>query len=219
MALLSLAQADAAIICWEGKYRYNFWRPITAIQRADEDGNFATDADMSWNHLLVAPNFPEYPSGHSTFSKAAAQVLAWFYGTDAITFGVSSDSLPGVTRTFDSLTACADEVGRSRIYGGIHFQSANRDGKASGRKIADYVDDNYLLPMSALPNLRFAGLAGGCPVLRVHGVPGRDYGVQATTDFVAWSEVGTVTAALGGVVCRDQPVPSSPHRFYRVAAR
>jgi hypothetical protein len=96
---------------------------------------------------------------------------------------------------------------------------AASDGKASGLKIADYVVANCLLPVAALPCLRFAGLADGCPVLRVHGVIGREYGVQATTDFVTWSEVGTVTAAPGGVVCRDQSVPSSPHRFYRVAAR
>ena len=151
--------------------------------------------------------------------KAGAQLLAWFCGTDAVTFTVTSDSLPGVTRTFHSLATCADEVGRSRIYGGIHFESANRDGKASGRKVGDYVVANYLLPRSALPSLRIAGFADGCPLLRIHGVLGREYVVQSTTDFVEWFEVGAVTAASGGVVCRDPAAASSPHRFYRVEAR
>ena len=165
------------------------------------------------------PTSPSIRAATARSEKAGAQVLAWVWGTDAITFTATSDSLPGVTRTFHSLAACADEIGRSRVYGGIHFQSANGDGKASGLKIADYVVANCLLPVAALPCLRFAGLADGCPVLRVHGVIGREYGVQATTDFVTWSEVGTVTAAPGGVVCRDQSVPSSPHWFYRVAAK
>src|SRR5437764_1757374 len=103
IALLSLAQADAAIVCWEAKYRYNFWRPITAIQRADEDNNPATDKDASWSHFLAAPPFPAYTSGHSAFSKASAQVLTHFYGTDEIAFAARSDSLPGVTRRFTSL--------------------------------------------------------------------------------------------------------------------
>ena len=107
-ALLSLAQADAAIVCWETKYRYNFWRPITAVERADEDGNPATEKDAAWDHFLASPPFPAYTSGHSTFSKASAQVLARFYGTDAIAFNATSDSLPGVIRNFASLAACAD---------------------------------------------------------------------------------------------------------------
>jgi membrane-associated phospholipid phosphatase len=145
-ALISLSQADSAIVCWEAKYRYNFWRPVTAIQRADEDGNTATDADTKWEQNLASPPFPSYISGHSTFSKAVATVLTVFFGRDSISFTATSDSLPGVTRQYSSLSACADEVGMSRIYGGIHFQFDNREGKLCGQKIAEYVCANFLLP-------------------------------------------------------------------------
>src|ERR1051326_6005151 len=93
-ALLSLAQADAAIVCWEAKYRYNLWRPVTAIRRADEDANATTVPNASWDSYLSSPPFPSYTSGHSTFSKASAQVLTHFYGTDSVAFTAVSDSLP-----------------------------------------------------------------------------------------------------------------------------
>jgi hypothetical protein len=216
MTLLSLAQADAAIVCWEGKYRHNFWRPITAIRRADEDGNPATEPDPEWDHFLPAPNFPEYPSGHSTFSKAGAQMLTRFYGTDALSFTALSDELPGITRRFESLAACADEVGQSRIYGGIHFQFANRDGKASGRKVADAVFDRYLLPVNVLPVLRLEGVPAHGLQLRVHGMIGHVYEVEVTSDFAAWHILTAVVAVPGGVVWQDPEGATSSHRFYRV---
>lgn len=146
-ALLSIAQADAAIVCWEAKYRHNFWRPVTAIQRAGEDGNPQTDADGKWDALLSAPPFPGYVSGHSMFSKASAEVLTHFFGTDKVEFEATSDSLPGVVRRFTSFAACADEVGMSRIYGGIHFGFDNTQGKLSGQKIGDYVSTHCLAPI------------------------------------------------------------------------
>ncbi|MFM8359599.1 MAG: vanadium-dependent haloperoxidase, partial [Verrucomicrobiota bacterium] len=132
MALLCLAQADSAIACWETKYRYNTWRPVTAIRRGDEDGNAATVAEPEWEALLNAPNFPEYPSGHSIFSQASAAILRAFYGTDALTFTATSDSQPGVQRTYRSLQACADEIAQGRVWGGIHFGFASAAGKRAG---------------------------------------------------------------------------------------
>lgn len=136
-ALLNIAEADAGIVAWDAKYEYNFWRPITAIEQADTDGNPDTLADPTWNPLLVTPPFPEYISGHSTFSGAADAVLTFFFGD--ISFTTSSAGLPGVTRSFDSFTQAANEAGISRIYGGIHFQSANEDGLAAGRALGNYV--------------------------------------------------------------------------------
>jgi len=78
--------------------------------------------DPTWTPLLTTPNFPEYTSGHSTFSGAAAGVLAAFYGTDDIVFTTTSDGLPGVERTYTSFSQAAEEAGMSRIYGGIHFE-------------------------------------------------------------------------------------------------
>ena len=112
--------------------------PITAIPEADLDGNPATEAQADWQPFLITPNFPEYISGHSTFSAAAATILAATFG-DATTFTMQSLGLPGVSRTFESFNAAAAEAGRSRIYGGIHYEFSNQDGQATGRKIGEWV--------------------------------------------------------------------------------
>src|SRR5262249_17905805 len=106
----------------------------------------ATTADPNWTPLLPTPPFPEYVSGHSTFSGAAAVVLAAFYGEDQIPFSVGSDDLPGVFRTYHGFSEAALESGMSRIYGGIHFMSANVNGLASGAAIGQYVTTHLLLP-------------------------------------------------------------------------
>jgi membrane-associated phospholipid phosphatase len=142
-ALLNIAEADAAIIAWDCKYKFEFWRPVTAIRNGDLDPPVETEKDANWTPLLVTPPFPEYTSGHSTFSAAAATVLAFFFGGD-IPFTTESDDLPGVVRSFSSFTAAAQEAGISRIYGGIHFLSANEAALASGERLGGYVSDNFL---------------------------------------------------------------------------
>jgi membrane-associated phospholipid phosphatase len=137
-AQLGLALADAAVASWNVKYRDGFWRPVTAIRAGDTDGNPATAADPTWTPLLVTPPFPEYVSGHSTFSGAAAAVLTAAFG-DAVSFTTDSVGLPGVQRTFGSFTAAADEAGLSRIYGGIHYSFSNIDGLATGRAVGEHV--------------------------------------------------------------------------------
>jgi hypothetical protein len=127
-ALLNIALADAAIVSWDCKYVFNFWRPITAIQLAEMDGNADTAADRTWTPLLPTPPFPEYTSGHSTFSGAAAAILAQFYGTDEIPFTVGTDDLPSIYRHYERFSDAAHESGISRIYGGIHFMAATVSG-------------------------------------------------------------------------------------------
>lgn len=144
-ALLNVAQADAAIASWDCKYAYAFWRPITAIRLADEDGNDATAADPQWTPLLPTPRFPEYTSGHSTFSGAAASVLAHVFGRDDVAFSVGSDDLAGA-RDYASFSEAAFESGMSRIFGGIHFMSANRNGLSIGMEIGDVVATTLLRP-------------------------------------------------------------------------
>jgi len=145
-ALLNIAMADAAICAWDAKYRYDFWRPVTAIRNGNTDGNGATEPDPTWSSLIVTPPFPDYTSGHSTFSGAAATVLASFYGTDNIAFTSGSDFLPGVFRSFNSFSAAAYEAALSRLYGGIHYRSANEDGLTSGILIGAWTFNNYLRP-------------------------------------------------------------------------
>ena len=140
-ALLDVTMADAGIVCWNTKYTYGLWRPVDAIRLADTDGNPATVADPTWTPLLVSPAFPEYTSGHSTFSGSAAEMLGLFFGTDEIPFTTTAgfDVLPGVTRSYSSLSEAALEAGMSRIYGGIHFSFSNVTGREVGEAVADYI--------------------------------------------------------------------------------
>jgi membrane-associated phospholipid phosphatase len=136
-ALLNIAMADAAICAWDAKYTYDFWRPETAIR--------ATGA-LAWNSFFVTPPFPDYISGHSTFSAAAATVLGMFYGTDNIAFSTGSDFLPGAIREFSGFSAAAAEAAVSRLYGGVHFRSAMEDGLAAGIAIGEWTFAHYLRP-------------------------------------------------------------------------
>jgi membrane-associated phospholipid phosphatase len=144
-ALLNVAMADAGIAAWDAKYFYDWWRPVTAIHNGDSDGNPATAGDSRWTPLLVTPPFPEYISGHSTFSGAASVVLAGFFGTDNIAFATGSDFLPGVFRQFSSFSAAAREAAVSRLYGGIHYRSSNEDGLAVGRAIGEWTLGHFLV--------------------------------------------------------------------------
>jgi membrane-associated phospholipid phosphatase len=146
LALLDLAMADAAIACWEAKYHYVAWRPVTAIPLADTDGDPATIADSSWMPLFATPSHPEYPSGHSTVSGAAAVVLASFFG-EKRHFTMDNDLLIGVTRSFRSFSQALEEVTNARIFAGIHFRSACEDGQTVGGQVADWVLDHSLLPV------------------------------------------------------------------------
>jgi hypothetical protein len=146
LALLNMALADAVIGCWDAKYTYNFWRPVTAIQMAGTDGNPATAEDASWTPLIVTPPFPEYPSAHSCASSAAASILAANFGGDT-RFSVSSDGMPGVVRYFDDFPAALDEIKNARIFGGIHFRTACEAGETLGGGVGDYILDHALLPV------------------------------------------------------------------------
>ena len=128
------------------EYTYVFWRPVTAIRNGEADGNPATVADPAWTSFIATPPFPDYVSGHSTFSGAAATVLAAFYGTDNISFTLGSDGLPGVTRAFTSFSAAAREAANSRLYAGIHFRTASEDGLSAGIAIGEWTVAHYLQP-------------------------------------------------------------------------
>src|SRR5438876_6532405 len=147
-ALLNLAMADGAICAWDAKYTFHNWRPVTAIRNADTDGNPATDPDTAWDSFIVTPPFPDYVSGHSTFSAAAATVLGLFYGTENLLFTTGSDFLPGVYRSFPTPLAAAGEAADSRVYGGIHFRTASEDGLQAGISIGEWTATHYLQPTS-----------------------------------------------------------------------
>jgi membrane-associated phospholipid phosphatase len=145
-AALNLSFADSAIAFYDAKYTYQLWRPVSAIQLADTDGNPNTIADPNWLPLAGnTPADPSYPGAHSTISAAGADVLATFYG-DNQPFSVTSPALPGVTRSFDSFSAAAEEAGISRIYAGVHTRLDHIAGLTLGHDVANFVLHNALLP-------------------------------------------------------------------------
>ena len=146
-AALNVAMGDAGIVCWETKYAYNWWRPITAIRNAASDGNSETEPDPTWTPLLITPPFPEHVSGHSTFSGAAAAVLAELSGGDDFAFVTVSDGLPGVVRRFQHFSDAAREAGMSRIYGGIHFAEGNEIGLETGHRVGLFVARSLFQPV------------------------------------------------------------------------
>lgn len=149
-ALLNLAEADTGIATWEAKRYFDNWRPMLAINTADTDGNPDTIVDAAWSPLIPTPSFGSYTSGHSAFSMAGAEILANFFGTDNIAFTTDSESpfLPlGYTRDYTSFSQAAAEAGMSRIYGGIHWASDNRDGAILGADVANNVFNNFFLPV------------------------------------------------------------------------
>jgi membrane-associated phospholipid phosphatase len=145
-ALLNISLADTTIAFFEAKYTYQFWRPVTAIELAGDDGNPDTTPDPNWLPLptKTAPD-PSYPGAHSAISFAGAQVLKSELG-DRFTFEVTSESLSGVTRHFTSFSAAAQEAGLSRIFAGQHFRTDHIAGKRLGANVAESIVDTILLP-------------------------------------------------------------------------
>ena len=151
-ALLHLATADCLIAGFGAKYRYNFWRPVTAIRNGAKDGNPQTAADPTWNSYLETPSHPDYLSLHALLCAAWAEILARFFGTDRFSFTMTSAKpYPGITRSFKSFSQSAQEAADSRIYSGVHFRSSCRDGLVIGRKIGAHVFEKFLRPTSDPP--------------------------------------------------------------------
>jgi PAP2 superfamily len=144
-ALLDLTLADGVIAFYDAKYTYNFWRPVTAIQEAANDGNPDTLPDRNWLPEVgnTAPD-PSYPGAHAVISAGAAFVLDSFFGRREFDFNVTSEVMPGVERSFKSFEAADDEATLSRIFAGVHFRTDERVGQRLGRHIADFVVDHFL---------------------------------------------------------------------------
>jgi hypothetical protein len=136
-ALLNVAIADALISCWDAKYHFQLWRPITAIRLANTDGNDATDVQATWTPLIVTPPYPEYDSGHQSVSGSAQAILTAAFGSMPVQG--TSESLPGVVRSWPSFAAVADDAFLARIWSGIHFRTAMRDTRTRAEHIAAYV--------------------------------------------------------------------------------
>jgi hypothetical protein len=143
-AVLNVTMGDAIIACWDSKYRYVFWRPVTAIRT----GLTPADADPTWepwlNFLTGTPAHPEYPSAHSTYSGSAAAVLAAAFGENTA-FSLTSEIRPG-TRSYANFSDALAEIVDARVFGGIHFRTSCLRGTALGRAVADYVSRHAMRP-------------------------------------------------------------------------
>ena len=147
-ALVEIAAADAYIAVFDGKYTFQFWRPITAIRNGDINGNAATTRVPDWEPSIDTPLHPEYPCAHCITSAAVATVLESEFGNGAIpVVTMSSPTAPGVTRKWTRIWDWADEISAARIYGGIHYRNSTVVGQAMGKKIGELAFQNCLKPI------------------------------------------------------------------------
>ncbi|MDB5871479.1 MAG: superfamily protein [Ramlibacter sp.] len=153
-AILSMATADSQIIAFAEKYKNPHWRPITAIRGAGALGVPALKADPEWEPLLGTPPHPEYPSAHAVFSGAAEAVLTRFFGADSVRVSVTFPPIFGVTRTYARFSQITEEVDNARVWGGIHFRSADRDGSAVGRRIGEVALRDFPRPADSVAEVR-----------------------------------------------------------------
>lgn len=149
-ALVYLAMADAVITAWDSKIAWNFWRPITAIQNADIDGNPRTDIDPGWLPLSATPNYPDYTSGANNLAGAVTTMLTNFFGSDELEFSLTSTTIaaPDNVRAYTRLSDAAQDVVNARIYMGIHFRFADTVALRQGRHVANWVFGHYLRPIA-----------------------------------------------------------------------
>ena len=143
-ALLNMAGADAYIACWEAKYRYHNWRPVTAIRNATSTGNATLVGDPTWEPLLVTPAHPEYPSGHTCYAGATERVLQEMFGDDNA-FSLAFPAM-NLTRTYRSFSQLGKEMIDARVWAGIHYRSSDEDGYDLGRRVAEHALQTVLRP-------------------------------------------------------------------------
>ena len=145
LALANLAMADAVITAWDSKRYFNFWRPLTAIQEGNNDGNPATVGDPAWQPFLNTPNYPDYTSGFNNVVGAMTRTLALFFGTDHMTFNVTTTNpVPDPTRTYHRFSDMAVDAVNVRIYHGIHFRFADTEARKQGRLVAEWAFRHFL---------------------------------------------------------------------------
>ena len=144
-ARLNLTAADAVIACWDDKAHWGYWRPITAIREADNDGNPATTADPEWLPLLNTPPYPDHPSGHNCLSSSVVSTLRDYFGTDKVSFGATS-AASGTTRSFTRFSQARQEIINARVWSGIHFRTADEQGATIGKQVAHWSRTHFFHP-------------------------------------------------------------------------
>jgi hypothetical protein len=147
-ALLDVSLADGVIALYDSKYTYHRWRPVTAVRAGDVDGNPDTTGDPNWTPLAVTALDPSYVGAHAAISASGAAALRDFFGTDRLDFSLTNPNVPGVERSFQSLSQAADEAAASRIYAGQHFRYDEDAGQALGADVGEFISDSILGPIA-----------------------------------------------------------------------
>ena len=146
-AAIDMSLADAEISVWHAKYVYGYWRPITAINLADTDGNPATVADPTWVPLLTTPPYPDYPSGYNVVNSTVTHGLENLFRTRHLQLTLGSTSVPGVQRHYDSGRVLRRDVVDARVWLGIHFRLADTAAREIGRQLTAWTLDHYFQPV------------------------------------------------------------------------
>lgn len=145
-ALLNIAYHDALQTTMTSKYLYGFWRPVTAIRRADEDNNPNTAPDANWLPLITTPPYPSYAGNHAMVGTSQATILGLFFGRDDIRFQHTWEGSGGMTRSYAGFNAMANEEERARVWGGVHYTFDQVAGQSAGRNVANFVFMNFMTP-------------------------------------------------------------------------
>jgi hypothetical protein len=146
-ALLAIAMWDGAVSCFETKYHFNVWRPVTAIREAGADGNRRTEPDPTWQAAVFTPPFPSYPSGHAAFGGAARAVLEEEFGPDGHAITLMNPVLPEIVLKYSTFEQITDDIDDARIYGGVHYRFDQEAGALMGRQVASYILNETLRPV------------------------------------------------------------------------
>ena len=151
-AIANMVDTDAGIACWDSKYHYTFWRPVTAIQHADIDGNPGTTADPTWTPLLTTPNHPEYPAAHGCVTAAESEFLTSILHTSNIqvdyTGNVGGGKHPHhATRHYATASDLRREIVNARVWAGLHYRNSGNVGVWLGKAVARYALDHYFQPI------------------------------------------------------------------------
>lgn len=150
LALVDVSMADAAITAWDSKVHYNFWRPISAIQFGDDDGNPKTEGDPAWTPFVATPPYSDHTSGANSLSGSSTRAMSLFFDTNEMDFQIATTN-PGPTvndiRSYSSFSQVREEVEDVRILQGIHFRFADRDGRRQGEHVAQWVHSHYFRPV------------------------------------------------------------------------
>jgi hypothetical protein len=145
-ALLAIAIWDSAVACFETKYHFNVWRPVTAIREANSDGNHRTEPDPNWLSAVFTPPFPAYPSGHASFGGAARAVLEAEFGPDGHAITLTNPTLPDIVLRYQTFKQITDDIDEARVYGGVHYRFDQEAGAFQGKRVGEYVLRHALRP-------------------------------------------------------------------------